>query len=134
MADNRLQGRILVFFNWGEFVIWHFGRDLQVSTDGRRETVYSDRHLDGHLEIYKGTEAGAVYFRRLNPDYIWLPVSSGILARAEDAGWARVFEGERSVVLARQDRVFEGRFQRRNRCLTGQDSSSSPIGSGLWRY
>src|SRR5205823_2234256 len=46
VASNDLHGRVLVWFDWGEYVIWHFSPRLRVSIDGRRETVYSDRLID----------------------------------------------------------------------------------------
>jgi hypothetical protein len=135
VADNRLEGRLLVFFNWGEFAIWHFAPKLQVSTDGRRETVYSARHIQGHLEVYKGSDAGLSYLRDLNPDYIWLPRGAGIVSQAEQAGWPRVFESDRTVLLARQDRLSERQFLKPdNACVSDSSGKPSPIGSGLWRY
>ena len=39
-VQNALpQGRLLVWFDWGEYAIWHMGPGVQVSFDGRRETV-----------------------------------------------------------------------------------------------
>ena len=135
VSENRLAGRILVFFNWGEFVIWHFAPALQVSTDGRRETVYSDRHIQGHLEIYKGSAAGLTYLSELAPDYIWLPRSAAAVAQVERRGWTRIFDGERSLILARRDRAAARLYtQPAGSCFTGAAGTPSPIGRGLWRY
>jgi hypothetical protein len=135
VADNRLEGRMLVFFNWGEFVIWHFAPGLQVSTDGRRETVYSDRHIQGHLEVYKGSAAGLAYLHQLDPDWIWLPRSAAVVTQVERDGWTRIYEGERSVVLARRDRAAAQQFvQPGNPCVGSASAADSPIARGLWRY
>ena len=67
------RGTLVTWFDWGEFALWHFGPDLRVSIDGRRETIYSDRVLANHYAMYDGTPAGLAYLERLAPDYIWLP-------------------------------------------------------------
>src|SRR4029079_8387051 len=46
---NGLQGRMLTFFDWGEYAIWHLGPEVKVSMDGRRETVYSDDVIARHF-------------------------------------------------------------------------------------
>jgi hypothetical protein len=135
VAENRLEGKILVFFNWGEFVIWHFAPALQVSTDGRRETVYSDRHIQGHLEVYKGSAAGTKYLRQLAPDYVWLPRTAAIIAQIEGQGWTRIFEGERSLILARHDLAVARHFaQPAGNCFESANGRQSPIRRGLWSY
>ena len=42
IVANHLEGRLLSWFDWGQYAIWHFAPRLKVSLDGRRETVYSD--------------------------------------------------------------------------------------------
>src|SRR5678816_3438140 len=49
-----LRGRVLVWFDWGEYVIWHCSPRLRVSIDGRRETVYSDELIANHMAFYLG--------------------------------------------------------------------------------
>ena len=43
---------MVTFFDWGQYAIWHKPDDLRVSMDGRRETVYSERSVDLHLDMY----------------------------------------------------------------------------------
>ena len=39
IVANGLQGKLLTWFDWGQYAIWHFAPNLKVSLDGRRETV-----------------------------------------------------------------------------------------------
>jgi hypothetical protein len=73
LADASARGKLVTWFDWGEFALWHLGPGLRVSMDGRRETIYSDRVLADHYAMYDGTPAGLAYLERLAPDYIWLP-------------------------------------------------------------
>lgn len=98
---NRLTGRMLTWFDWGEYAIWHFGSGLQVSMDGRRETVYTDATIRAHRQLYAADDTALSYLRALNPDYIWLPRHLPIASRLADAGWIAAFTGPTSIVFAR---------------------------------
>jgi hypothetical protein len=66
-------GRLVTWFGWGEYALWHLSPEFEVSIDGRRETVYSDRVLQQHLEIYSDAPAGLAVLKEWNPEYVWLP-------------------------------------------------------------
>ena len=68
-----LRGRMVTFFDWGEYAIWHFGPRLQVSIDGRRETVYSERVLEEQLRIAYGDPDALARLQAISPEYAWLP-------------------------------------------------------------
>jgi hypothetical protein len=70
-------GRLVVFFDWGEYALWHWGPGLRVSMDGRRETVYSDRRLNEHGDILAGSPVGIAALEAWRPEYAWLPATSG---------------------------------------------------------
>jgi hypothetical protein len=96
---RQLHGRLLVFFDWGEYAIWHFP-NLKVSIDGRRETVYSEQVYQAHLRLYGGASTKLV--DQLQPDVIWLPVDFPVVKLLEAEGWHEQFRGPVSVVLVRQ--------------------------------
>jgi hypothetical protein len=101
--QRALTGRIVTYFDWGEYGIWHLPPSLEISMDGRRETVYTDRTISGHLRLYLGTDEGLAYLETLDADYVWLPRLSPALVRLSERGWVRLFEGPRSSLLARAD-------------------------------
>jgi hypothetical protein len=73
LTATTTQGRIVTYFDWGEYALWHLAPRLRVSIDGRRETVYSDAALAKHAALEAATPAGIEYLRRLDPSYVWLP-------------------------------------------------------------
>ncbi len=99
MRERHLTGRLVTYFDWGEYAIWHLAPELKVSIDGRRETVYTDEPVQRHLDLYAGAPAGLEYFRRLQADYVWFPQGLPAVARLRELGWIPIFEGPRSVVL-----------------------------------
>ena len=95
-------GRVLTWFDWGEYAIWHLPVGMQVSIDGRRETVYSTALQDRHLRFYFDLSAGAALPRELNADYVWLPRGLPAVRKLEtDDEWALAYEDGQSVIFAR---------------------------------
>src|SRR5262249_40333459 len=75
VKTHDLSGRLLTWFNYGEYAIWHFSPALRVSMDGRRETVYSEEGRDRHWRIYNNQPGAVEDGARLDPDYDWLPAA-----------------------------------------------------------
>lgn len=100
--------RLLTYFDWGEYAIWHLSPRVKVSMDGRRETVYSTAPIAGHLAVYDNLPGALEYVRQLRPDYIWLPKASPVVGTLRSTGeWTMTFDGQRSSLLAR--RGLDGR-------------------------
>ena len=84
---------MVTFFNHGEYLIWHLAPQLQVSMDGRRETVYSESVLAAHGRLYDTPAAGATYPNTVGADLVWLPNDLGAARDLEKEGWVAVFTG-----------------------------------------
>jgi hypothetical protein len=100
MRERQMAGRIVTFFDWGEYAIWNMPSDLKVSMDGRRETVYSDRTVASHLQLYGGSAHGLAYLDELDADYVWLPRTLPVVPMLQQRGWQTIYEGPISIVLA----------------------------------
>ncbi|MEO7274307.1 MAG: hypothetical protein ABI211_20110, partial [Vicinamibacterales bacterium] len=106
VASRLLTGRMLSWFDWGQYVIWHAGPRLQVSMDGRRETVYSDAFVARHMTLYFQPDQELALLTALNADVAWLPADLPLTAALDRSGWQRQFAGPRSVVLSRLPMTF----------------------------
>ena len=102
IVQNQLGGRMLIWFDWGQYAIWHFDPRIRVSLDGRRETVYSDAFVAAHVQLYFEPESQQELLRRLAPDLAWLPVGVPLAAALERQGWYRAYSGPLSVLLTRR--------------------------------
>ena len=111
VRDRQLTGRILIWFDWGEYVIWHFGPRLKVSIDGRRETVYSPELISSHMQFYMGRTDAWRYPDVLKADFVWLPKQLGVVRDLKLNRWNLLCEGESSILL--------GRHPVADRCRTG---------------
>jgi hypothetical protein len=108
-AVRRLEaaapGRVVTFFDWGQYAIWHLGPTLRVSMDGRRETIYSDARPDEHGAILHGTPEGLVVLDRWAPEYVWLPATStATKAWLVSRGYRLDHDTAKSFIAVRPDR------------------------------
>lgn len=101
LQQNRLSGRMMTWFDWGEYAIWFGGPSLKVSMDGRRETVYSDEVLAQHASFYRGDPVSIHLPDTLKADFIWLPRQLAFATSLTTEGWYVAFDGRRSRILSR---------------------------------
>ena len=114
VRENNLHGRMITWFDWGEYAIW-FGRpELRVSLDGRRETVYSEAVVDEQLAFARGDASAAGVAERYGADWIWLPTEAAVLPS---------LVGGESLELA----IEEADIRARSRDLSGQVSDRESI-------
>lgn len=99
--EKHLQGRLAIWFDWGEYAMWHFGPLLPVSIDGRRETIFSQQVIDRHLLFYYRPSTRETFLSDLRPDYVWLPQHLPVVPRLIEDGWVPLYSGPRSVFLTR---------------------------------
>lgn len=94
--------RLLTWFDWGEYAIWHLAPvGTRVSIDGRRETVYTAGVVAQHVGFYEAHPSNIDYADRIRADVVWLPATAPVLAPLRGHGWNVAFESPRSLVLTR---------------------------------
>jgi hypothetical protein len=103
LQQHASKVRLLTWFDWGEYAIWHTAPGgIRVSMDGRRETVYSDKVVREHFAFYANATPDACrYPDTIGADRIWLPTRLPIVRPLQEHGWHTVFQGRNSVVLSR---------------------------------
>jgi len=102
LREHSPNSRVLTWFDWGEYAIWHLSpAGIRVSMDGRRETVYSDRVLADHWSFYRADAQAGRYPDTIGADQIWLPKNLPAVAYLRTHGWHAIFESPDSVVFSR---------------------------------
>ena len=56
LKESGTRGSLAVFFNWGQYVIWHLGPGIRVSIDGRRDSLYSEKIYWQNLNFSEGRD------------------------------------------------------------------------------
>jgi hypothetical protein len=121
MKTHQLRGRLAVWFDWGEYAIWHLSPALSVSVDGRRETVYSDDVVQRHLLFYYVPSTRQRFLEDVRPDYIWVPSNLPVVPALRSDGWRQLFAGANSVLLGRngEERAAGSPLVAGGRCFPG---------------
>jgi hypothetical protein len=101
LTGGGARGRMLTYFDYGEYAIWHLSPNLLVSIDGRRETVYSDGVVERQFRFYTDPADRRKIVNELQPDYIWMPSSLNVTQDLASDGWKPIYSGPRSVILSR---------------------------------
>ena len=115
---HAARSRVLTFFNWGEYAIWHLGPDVLVSMDGRRETIYSEDLFGAHSRFYHGQPDSTALVTRLAPDFVWLPAGLAVVETLVKEGWYPVFRGPVSTILGKNPgMLFEDQRSDPARCF-----------------
>ena len=71
LEQSGVEGNLAVYFDWGEYAIWHLQPGIKVGMDGRRETVYpdsaddTDTDSDNNVTISSGSDHVATVYDQL---------------------------------------------------------------------
>ena len=107
MRAKGLQGRLAVWFDWGQYAIWHLAPALSVSIDGRRETIYTDEVTQKHLAFYYTPASRERFLAETRPDHVWLPPDFPVVPTLQADGWTTRYSGPRSVWLSRTGEALD---------------------------
>ena len=98
-----------VYFDWGQYAIWHLGPRIKVSYDGRRETVYPESLRQLNNDWAEGVGRWDALLDRYPTDLALLdkrlPVYN--LMRLK-AGWTLVYEDSLAALFARNGSALGG--------------------------
>ncbi len=99
-----VEGNLATEFGWGEYVIWNLGPDIQVSIDGRRETVYSPDVYAKNLALSYGVGDWDAILTDYPTDMVLAPRNLPMYERmSELEGWSRVYNDEICGLFVRED-------------------------------
>jgi hypothetical protein len=101
LRDHEMRGPMLVFFDWGEMVIFHLP-DCPPSMDGRLDTCYSRELIAAHWKFYNDEPYDKTILDPEKAELALLPVKlAGAAALAKQPGWRAVYFDDTAVILAR---------------------------------
>ena len=70
MEKNRLSGKLLSEFKWGEYLLCIAPAHFQVAMDGRYETVYGDDFCRLYFDFFNGRPGWQRFLKSIPPDMI----------------------------------------------------------------
>jgi hypothetical protein len=105
-AVSRLKdqsGNLAVYFDWGEYALYHLYPSVLVSIDGRYETVYPREVVRANWDLTGGTPGSERFLDTYRADFALYPRESGA---------ARVLAADERWILWHQDE-FSALFRRK---------------------
>jgi hypothetical protein len=101
LQEHELRGRMLMFFDWGEMVIFRLP-GCPPSLDGRLDTCYSRELIDAHWKFYSGEPFDERVLDVGKADLALLPANlAGTAALAHRPGWQVLYCDDLAVLMAR---------------------------------
>lgn len=124
MSDQRVEGDLVVCFNWAQYAIAALAPDVRVSFDGRFRTCYPQAVIDRHFDFlvgdnwprHRANESGPIDGARTlevdRPDYVLVDRKYAnaveVMAEAsagEESEWTLVYQDAVARVYGRRDLV-----------------------------
>jgi hypothetical protein len=106
LTEYKISGKMLVFFDWGEMVIFHLP-NCPPSIDGRLDTCYPPELIKAHWKFYNAEPFDEKVLNVDAADFALLPanlVGAGALAKRPD--WKAIYYDDTAVVLAHHPERF----------------------------
>jgi len=103
IEQQRLVGKLLVHFNWGEYCLWRLYPRCLVAIDGRYETVYPEKVHREYFDFLMGREGWRSFLDQYPPDLILIGIQSrvyGLLGR--DSQWLQIYTDPSCALFRRQ--------------------------------
>lgn len=102
-ATVNPSGNVVVPFNWGEYVRWHFGPEARVSIDGRRETIYSEEVYQLNLDFMEGRGNWEELLELRPADWVLAPSASPVIPLMRGTGdWEVVYEDPVATIFSKR--------------------------------
>lgn len=105
MRERSLGGNLAVFFNWGEYALYHLYPACRVSFDGRLETVYPEEIIQLNLAFTDGKPEGRALLTDYPTDLALYPAGSGAhRLLALEPGFGLLYQDDTAVLYRREAR------------------------------
>jgi hypothetical protein len=106
LERSKISGRLAVYFNWGEYALYHLHPRIRVSIDGRYETVYPDDVVRANWDFTRDLPGAETLLDRYPADFALYPTNSGAARRLDDsAAWERVHWDDASVLYSNSETI-----------------------------
>jgi hypothetical protein len=104
IKENKIQGNVLLHFEWGEYAIWKLYPDCKVSVDGRFRTVYPQEVLEDHLAGLYDESRFMEVLNKYPTDILLLRrnyISQSLISRSKQ--WIYIYSDPMSILFIKDD-------------------------------
>lgn len=102
LSEIAFKGNLMVYFDWGSYVLWKLHPDVRVSMDSRYEAAYPEWLVDENIQFYWAKEGWQHILTAYPTDlvlvYKGLPLGEAMPQQSE---WKKVFTDDVFELYAR---------------------------------
>ncbi len=103
LERRHLSGKLLVWFDWGEYCLWRLYPQCRVAIDGRYETVYPAQVTKEYFDFLMARPGWRHFLEHYPPDLILIELRSRPYALLSgDPEWLQVYADPGSVLFRRR--------------------------------
>ncbi len=103
LKQSNASGNLAVEFNWGQYAIWHLGPQIQVSMDGRRETIYPDAVYEENIRFMLGGKNWDDLLNQQPTDMALVQQGAEVYKLLKtQPGWQMIFEDAKSALFVHE--------------------------------
>jgi len=103
LVRNGFKGNMMVFFDWGSYIIWKLCPDVRVSMDSRYEVAYPEWVVKENVDFYRAKDGWqrtlSAYPTDLVLTHTDLPIAR-VMHQAR--GWKKIYEDREFQLYSRQ--------------------------------
>jgi len=102
MKQSGLRGNVLVYFCWGEYLIWHLAPDFKVFFDSRYDMVYPSRVTEDYLAFYWGLPGADRVLSDYPHEFVLFPTTEKVYDRmVKTVGWKLLYRDADAALFGR---------------------------------
>ncbi|MFP3868262.1 MAG: hypothetical protein ACLFUU_08885 [Desulfobacteraceae bacterium] len=100
---HRLSGKLLTWFEWGEYLFWSLYPQCRVALDGRYETVYPEAVNQAYFDFLNGRPNWQQFLSHYPPDMILIKVPAKIYDLLQNhPQWRQVYNDPGCALFLRR--------------------------------
>jgi hypothetical protein len=127
LKELKVEGNMVPFFDWGEYIIYHLGPRVKVSIDGRRETAYPINVYRDNVAFTDGVYQWDAILERYPSNMVLIPKGLACYSLMKlKPGWTLVYEDDSSSLFIRNGSPVIAQIQ--ERLKTGKPIDSTETG------
>ncbi len=108
IKQSGVKGNLALEYNWGGYAIWHLAPNVKVSTDGRRDAVYSPDIFEQNMSFLLGIGEWDSLLKNHPTDMVLINDHSPVFNLMKlIPGWVLIYRGQGSDLYVRQGSALE---------------------------
>ena len=104
LAEQQFRGNVFVPYDWGSYVMWKLGPEVQISFDSRYEVAYPAWRLEEDYLFFEAREGWQAILTKYPTDIVLVPVTMNVAKKlAEVPDWKQVYRDSQFAMFAREE-------------------------------